>query len=144
VEATLTAIPTLRLDLLTAKTHARLWASLAATGRMYTIRYSFGRERPQSDLGDMGITIAGITFDHHRYDARGDVLYLNVGQARCAARSLEIEGGHAIHYNEAGAVSGLTLLSVRRTINRDSHLDLVLPLPRIIHSDALRAVLGGD
>jgi hypothetical protein len=29
----------------------------------------------------MTITIAGIPFDHHHYDERGDVLYLNVGEA---------------------------------------------------------------
>lgn len=53
------------------------------------------------------ITIAGISFDHHHYDERGDVLYLNVGQPRPAARGLETPDGHAIHYDETGAVIGL-------------------------------------
>ena len=58
--------------------------------------------------------------------------------ARITAASIE----GTFHYDEAGAVSGLTLLNVRRTINRNGHLDLVLPIPRIIHADALRAGLG--
>jgi hypothetical protein len=37
----------------------------------------------------MTITIAGTTFDHHHYDARGDVLYLNVGEPRAEASGLE-------------------------------------------------------
>ena len=54
----------------------------------------------------MTITIAGISFDHHHYDERGDVLYLNVGEPRPAASGLETPEGHALHYNEAGAVIG--------------------------------------
>jgi len=34
----------------------------------------------------MTITIAGISFDHHHYDERGDVLYLNVGKPRPVAQ----------------------------------------------------------
>ena len=30
----------------------------------------------------MIITIAGTTFDHHHYDERGNVLYLDVGEPR--------------------------------------------------------------
>jgi len=46
----------------------------------------------------MTIAIAGIVFNHHHYDKRSDVLYLNVGAPRPAVRSLEIDGGHAVHY----------------------------------------------
>jgi len=75
----------------------------------------------------MTITIAGIPFDHHHYDERGDVLYLNVGEPRPAARGLETPDGHAIHYDENGAVIGLTLLNVRHTLERDGRLTLTLP-----------------
>jgi hypothetical protein len=37
----------------------------------------------------MTITVAGIPSDHHRYDKRDDVLYLNVGEPRPAARGVE-------------------------------------------------------
>jgi uncharacterized protein YuzE len=56
----------------------------------------------------MSVTIVGIRFDHHHYDEGGDVLYLNVGEPRPAVRGLETPDGHAIHYDENGAVVGLT------------------------------------
>jgi uncharacterized protein YuzE len=67
------------------------------------------------------ITIAGISFDHHHYDERGDVLYLNVGEPRPAARGLETPDGHSIHYDESGAVIGITLLNVRHTLEREAN-----------------------
>jgi uncharacterized protein YuzE len=88
----------------------------------------------------MTITIAGVPFDHHHYDERGDVLYLNVGKPRPAARGLELEDGHAIHYDENGAVIGLTLLNVRQTLERDGALKLTLP-PEHLAAEALRPML---
>jgi uncharacterized protein YuzE len=75
----------------------------------------------------MTITVAGIPFDHHHYDERSDVLYLNVGEPRPAARGLETPDGHAIHYDETGAVISLTLLNVRHTLAKDGSLTLTLP-----------------
>jgi uncharacterized protein YuzE len=88
----------------------------------------------------MTITIAGISFDHHHYDERGDVLYLNVGEPRPATRGLETDDGHTIHYDESGAVIGLTLLNVRHTLERDGGLTLTLP-PEHLAADALRPIL---
>jgi uncharacterized protein YuzE len=88
----------------------------------------------------MTITIAGIQFDHHHYDERGDVLYLNVGEPRPAARGLETPDGHAIHYDETGAVIGLTLLNVRRSLAKDGGLTLTLP-PEHLKADALKSIL---
>jgi uncharacterized protein YuzE len=89
----------------------------------------------------MTITIAGIPFDHHHYDERGEVLYLNVGEPRLAARGPETSDGHAIHYDENGAVIGLTLLNVRRTLERDGRLTLTLP-PEHLAADTLKPVLA--
>jgi uncharacterized protein YuzE len=89
----------------------------------------------------MTITIAGISFDHHRYDERGDVLYLNVGEPRPAASGLETPDGHAIHYDESGAVIGLTLLNVRHTLEQHGSLTLTLP-PEHLGADALRPILA--
>lgn len=45
----------------------------------------------------MTITIAGIDFDYHNYDERGDVLYLHVGKPQePPARALESPEGHTI------------------------------------------------
>lgn len=86
----------------------------------------------------MTITIAGIAFDHHHYDKRGDVLYLNVGAPRPAARSLEIDGGHVVHYDESDWIIGLTLLNVRHTIETKGHVDLILPVVHLVDATSLR------
>jgi uncharacterized protein YuzE len=87
------------------------------------------------------ITIAGIRFDHHHYDERGDVLYLNVGEPRPAARGLETPEGHAVHYDESGAVIGLTLLGVRHALERDGAITLTLP-PAHLAAKTLEPVLA--
>lgn len=89
----------------------------------------------------MTITIAGIPFDHHRYDERGDVLYLNAGAPRPAARTFETPDGHAIHYDEAGVVIGITLLNVRHTLDRKGGLTLTLP-PEHLEAEALNPILA--
>lgn len=85
------------------------------------------QKNPTAELEPMNVTIAGITFRHHRYDERGDVLYLNVDEPRQAARGLETPDGHAIHYDESGAVIGLTLLNVRWTLEHEGELRLTWP-----------------
>jgi uncharacterized protein YuzE len=89
----------------------------------------------------MTITIAGISFDHHRYDERGDVLYLSAGEPRPAARSLETPDGHAVHYDKDGTVIGLTLLNVRRALERDGGLTLTLP-PEHLEAGDLEQLLA--
>ena len=79
----------------------------------------------------MKITVAGITFDHSHYDPRGDVLYLNVGEPRAAAHGLETPEGHGVHYDEDWVVTGLTLLNVRWTLDRDGELTLTWPQARL-------------
>jgi uncharacterized protein YuzE len=104
-------------------------------------RDRIGPGKPATRLEAMTITIAGIPFDHHHYDERGDVLYLNVGEPRPAARGLETPDGHAIHYDENGAVIGLTLLNVRRTLEREGQLTLTLP-PEHLEAEALKPILA--
>lgn len=89
----------------------------------------------------MTITIAGIPFDHHHYDERGDVLYLNLGEPRAAAQGLQTPDPHAIHYDESGAVIGLTLIGVRSALERDGSLTLTPPQEHLA-ADALRPILA--
>jgi uncharacterized protein YuzE len=89
----------------------------------------------------MTITFAGTTFDHHHYDARGDVLYLNVGEPRAEASGLETPDGHAIHYDETDAVIGITLLNVRWTLEREGTLTFTLPAEHLA-ADALQPMLA--
>lgn len=75
----------------------------------------------------MTLTIAGIEFDHHDYDERGDTLYLHVGPPREPARALETPEGHTVDYDEDGTVIGLELMNVRWTLDREGALSLTWP-----------------
>jgi uncharacterized protein YuzE len=75
----------------------------------------------------MTITIAGTTFDQHEYDDRGDVLYLSVGDPREPARTIATPEGHAVDYDESGAVIGMVLVNVRRLLERDGELTINWP-----------------
>jgi uncharacterized protein YuzE len=90
----------------------------------------------------MTVTIAGIEFDHHDYDERGDTLYLSVGPPRRdpPGRALETPEGHTVEYDEHGAVVGLELLNVRWTLEREQKLTLTWP-PAELEPGQLGALL---
>jgi uncharacterized protein YuzE len=75
----------------------------------------------------MSIVVAGIGFDRHHYDKRGDVLYLNVGEPQAEAHGVETAEGHGIHYDENWAVIGLTLMNVKWSLEREGELTLSWP-----------------
>lgn len=90
----------------------------------------------------MKITIAGITFDHHHYDERGDVLYLNVGEPQREADGLETVEGHGVHYDAEGMVIGMTLMNVRWILEREGELTLTWPEEHHLPPEALAPVLS--
>jgi uncharacterized protein YuzE len=75
----------------------------------------------------MSVTIAGIEFEHHRYDPRGNVLYLNVagydagGIPPYADATPEV---HGVEYDETGRVIAMTLVNVKWLLNRDGELKI--------------------
>lgn len=76
----------------------------------------------------MSVTIAGISFDHHEYDARGDVLYLNVdGYEGPPAKASASPEGHNVEYDESGRVVAMTLVNVRWLLDRDGELTITWP-----------------
>jgi uncharacterized protein YuzE len=75
----------------------------------------------------MTITIGNIIFDHATYDDRGDVLYLHVGERPTAADSLGTPEGHAVRYNAAGDVIGVTIVNARWLLDRDGKITITLP-----------------
>jgi uncharacterized protein YuzE len=90
----------------------------------------------------MKITIAGIDFDYHDYDERGDVLFLHVGEPQePAAKAFETPEGHTVEYDENGAVVGLELMGVRRAIEDGGGLQLTWP-PAQLATNALRDALA--
>lgn len=66
-------------------------------------------------------------FDHARYDERGDVLYLRRGPKQEAARTHATPEGHAIRYDEADEVIGITLVNAKWLIERDGKLTITVP-----------------
>ena len=80
----------------------------------------------------MSVTIAGTSFDQHEYDERGDVLYLSVGPPRQASRTIATPEGHAIDYDQSGAVTGMVLVNVRFLLERDGAVTVTLPADRVV------------
>jgi uncharacterized protein YuzE len=82
----------------------------------------------------MSVTIAGIEFENHEYDTRGDVLYLSVGEPREADRTVATPEGHAVDYDERGAVIGMVLVNVRFLLERDGEITVTVPPDRLVAS----------
>jgi uncharacterized protein YuzE len=78
------------------------------------------------------VTIAGTSFDQHEYDERGDVLYLSVGAPQEASRTIATPEGHAVDYDESGAVIGMVLVNVRFLLKRDGAVTVTLPSDRVV------------
>jgi uncharacterized protein YuzE len=77
-------------------------------------------------------TIAGISFDQHEYDERGDVLYLSVGPPQTAFKTIATPEGHAIDYDESGAMIGMVLVNVRFLLDRDGAVTVTVPPDRVL------------
>ena len=71
--------------------------------------------------------IGHYEFDHERYDAEGDVLYLSRGPERPAATTFATPEGHAVRLDEAGEVIGLTLVNANWLLERDGKLVVTIP-----------------
>lgn len=80
----------------------------------------------------MNITVAGISFDQHEYDERGDVLYLSVGDPREPVATVATPEGHAVDYDEVGAVTGMMLVNVRYLLERDGEVTVTVPPTRVV------------
>lgn len=90
----------------------------------------------------MTVTIAGITFDSHEYDDRGDVLYVSVGPPREAARTVATPEGHAVDYDESGAVIGMVLVNVRFLLESDGAVTVTMPPDRVAAAQIEQALVA--
>lgn len=90
----------------------------------------------------MTLTIAGTSFDQHEYDERGDVLYLSVGPPREPSRTLATPEGHAVDYDETGAVIGMVLVNVRLLLDRDGSITVTIPPDRVLAAQIEPALLA--
>jgi uncharacterized protein YuzE len=90
----------------------------------------------------MNVTIAGINFDQHEYDERGDVLYLSVGPPREAFRTIATAEGHAVDYDKSGTVIGMVLVNVRFFLERDGAVTVTVPPDRVVAAQIEPALLA--
>ncbi len=91
----------------------------------------------------MSVKIGNLTFSRVTYDAKGDVLYLHVGEPQAAADAEGTPDGHVVRYDEQGRIIGLTIINARWLVERDGGLTVTLPEPQL-HAEAsdLAEVLG--
>lgn len=84
----------------------------------------------------MSVTVAGINFDHHHYDARADVLYLSIGDHEGPPdKAFASPEGHGVEYDKAGRVVAMTLVNVRWLLERDGELTITWPAGHVAAGD---------
>jgi uncharacterized protein YuzE len=88
------------------------------------------------------ITIGSLTFDQATYDAKGDVLYLHVGEPRAAFDADETPEGHVVRLDDNGAVIGLTIISPKHFLERDGEIVVTMPEPQHVLASELEPVLA--
>jgi uncharacterized protein YuzE len=90
----------------------------------------------------MIVTIGSLTFDHASYDARGDVLYLHVGDPQPATESEETPEGHVLRFDAGGKVIGLTIVNAKWLLERDHAINVTVPEHVAVGPDALAEALA--
>lgn len=90
----------------------------------------------------MTVTIGSLTFDHASYDARGDVLYLHLGDSQEAAGSEETPEGHVLRFDAGGEVIGLTIINAKWLLERDHAINVTVPEHVAVAPDALAEALA--
>lgn len=90
----------------------------------------------------VNVQIGPLVFDHADYDAKGDVLYLHVGEP-VEAEGEETPEGHVVRF-EPGTqrVVGLTVINARSVIDRDGRLIVTVPKTVEASADALAPALS--
>lgn len=81
-------------------------------------------------------------FDQVTYDDVGDVLYLRAGDTREAAETFATPEGHAVRFDAAGAVIGMTIINAKWLLERDGKLAITLPERIETSASELVAALG--
>ncbi len=79
----------------------------------------------------MTVTIGTTTFDNVDYDADADadadVLYLHVGDPATAVDFDESPEGHALRFDAAGTLVGVTIVGARRLADTGQPLVVTVP-----------------
>jgi uncharacterized protein YuzE len=80
----------------------------------------------------MKLTIANTTFSSVVYDEAADVLYLRVPDAKPEAVTDATPEGHAITWDEAGRIIGLTIVNAKWLLERDGEITITERVPASI------------
>ena len=73
------------------------------------------------------VKIGGIVFDNNMYDAKGDVLYVNVGDPGDAVDWIGTAEGDGTCHGPDGSLIGLTILNAKHRLEQDGKIELTLP-----------------
>lgn len=75
----------------------------------------------------MAVRVGDQEFDNVVYDEDGDVLYLHRGEPVPAAETFATPGGHAVRFDEAGEVIGITIVNAKWLVERDGRITITVP-----------------
>ncbi len=73
------------------------------------------------------IHLSTYAFNNVDYDAEGDVLYMSIGEPQPAADTIETPEGHAIRFDDAHEVIGVTIINAKWWLEKDGDIKVTLP-----------------
>lgn len=82
----------------------------------------------------MKVSVGPYTFDNVSYDAEADVLYLHTGDPSTATDFDESPEGHALRFDVEQDLVGVTIVSVKRLLERDGKVTITVP--KVVRVDA--------
>lgn len=90
----------------------------------------------------MTVRIGDYEFERVDYDARGDVLYLTVGDPPENDVTDATPEGHAVSWDATGKVVGLTIVNAKWLLERDGKITITLPTPIEAPAEELAPILS--
>jgi YD repeat-containing protein len=92
---------------------------------------------------EANVTLGDTVFDRVVYDREADVLYLHAGDPKRAVEFDESPEGHALRYDAAGQLVGVTIVNARKLVEQDGGVSVTLPRPTWrIDGSAVAGALG--
>jgi len=89
----------------------------------------------------MSVQIGNLTFDRVRYDRDGDVLYLHRADPKDAVDFDASPEGHALRFNAAGKLIGVTILNARWLLEHEGKITITIPERLEVEAAALSEAL---
>jgi uncharacterized protein YuzE len=92
----------------------------------------------------MRVSVGSYEFDEVRYDSECDVLCLRqLGSRGTTADIFHTPEGHLVYLDDAGAVTGITLIEANGLLERDGKVPVTLPSVIEPDADHLTQALAG-